>query len=185
MPIMLIKVLQAMLSNMKVLIFILIYSGYLRVSLPAKFEQTPAVSIRKGRITIGKVKARKNLRLNADGGRIEINDGCFFNNDCSITSRCNVTICSNTLLGENVKIYDHDHEFSEVTGVSHTNFVNSPVKIGRNCWIGANTTILKGVTISDNVLIAAGSIVNKSIDQPGVYIYRNGVMKRVNKSELK
>ena len=40
---------------------------------------------------------------------------------------------------------------------------NMPVRIGRNCWIGANVVILPGVTIGDNVVIGAGSVVTKDI----------------------
>ncbi|MGN0527915.1 MAG: sugar O-acetyltransferase [Eubacterium sp.] len=40
---------------------------------------------------------------------------------------------------------------------------NIPVKIGRNCWIGAGAVIVPGVTIGDNVVIGAGSVVTKDI----------------------
>ena len=38
-----------------------------------------------------------------------------------------------------------------------------PVKIGRNCWIGAGAVIVPGITIGDNVVIGAGSVVTKDI----------------------
>ncbi len=41
--------------------------------------------------------------------------------------------------------------------------LKAPVIIGDDCWIGANSTILPGVTIGDNVVVAAGSIVTKDI----------------------
>ena len=40
---------------------------------------------------------------------------------------------------------------------------NAPVHIGRNCWIGAGTVILPGVTIGENTVIGAGSVVSKDI----------------------
>ena len=40
---------------------------------------------------------------------------------------------------------------------------NAPVKIGRNCWIGAGAIILPGITIGDNVVVGAGSVVTKDI----------------------
>ena len=40
---------------------------------------------------------------------------------------------------------------------------NMPVRIGRNCWIGAGALIMPGVTIGDNVVIGAGSVVTKDI----------------------
>lgn len=41
--------------------------------------------------------------------------------------------------------------------------IPSPVKIGKNVWIGSNSTILPGVTIGDNAIIGAGSVVTKDI----------------------
>jgi acetyltransferase-like isoleucine patch superfamily enzyme len=44
-----------------------------------------------------------------------------------------------------------------------------PVRIGNRCWIGARAVVLAGVTICDDVVVAAGSVVTRSIDQPGIY----------------
>ena len=40
---------------------------------------------------------------------------------------------------------------------------NAPIKIGKNCWIGAGVIIVPGITIGDNVVIGAGSVVTKDI----------------------
>ena len=40
---------------------------------------------------------------------------------------------------------------------------NAPIRIGRNCWLGANVSVMPGVTIGDNVVIGAGSVVTKDI----------------------
>ena len=40
---------------------------------------------------------------------------------------------------------------------------NAPIRIGRNCWLGANVSVVPGVTIGDNVVIGAGSVVTKDI----------------------
>lgn len=40
---------------------------------------------------------------------------------------------------------------------------NAPVKIGRNCWIGAGAIIVPGITIGDNTVIGTGSVVTKDI----------------------
>ncbi len=40
---------------------------------------------------------------------------------------------------------------------------NMPVTIGRNCWLGANVVVLPGVTIGDNVVVGAGSVVTKDL----------------------
>ena len=46
------------------------------------------------------------------------------------------------------------------------------VIIGNNCWIGSDTLILAGVTIGDNVVIAAGSTVVKSIPRNSVFVQK-------------
>ena len=45
--------------------------------------------------------------------KVEIGEHCFFNHDCSISAMQQVTIGANTLFGENVRIYDHNHRFRQ------------------------------------------------------------------------
>ena len=40
---------------------------------------------------------------------------------------------------------------------------NAPVRVGRNCWLGANVVVVPGVTIGDNVVVGAGSVVTKDL----------------------
>ncbi|WP_353322104.1 acyltransferase [Apilactobacillus apinorum] len=75
-----------------------------------------------------------------------------------------IEIGSNTIFGENVKIYDHNHRFNlKNKNISDQGFSNGTVKIGNNCWIGSNTTILKGSEIGDNVVIGAGMVIDSKI----------------------
>lgn len=69
-----------------------------------------------------------------------------------------ITIGNNVRVGANVTIMDGDaHQDDPRAGK------NSPITIEDNVWIGANTIVLKGVTIGRNTLIGAGSVVTKSI----------------------
>ena len=74
-----------------------------------------------------------------------------------------ITIGNNCLFGENVKIYDHDHIFNRQTAINKQGFKCKEIKIGNNVWIGSNCTILKGVTIGDNSVIGAWTIVRSDI----------------------
>lgn len=123
-----------------------------------------------GKFFYGKVIVRRNLHIFCDGGTVSLGDGAFLNNNCSLNSMAGISIGDDTLFGENVKIYDHDHVINPDGTISKTQFHIAPVSIGRNCWIGSNATILKGVTICDGVVIGAGAVVAKSIDTPGVYV---------------
>lgn len=118
-------------------------------------------------LILDNVNARNQLSLLVfSGAKLVIGENVFFNNNCSINVLEEVEIGTNTIFGENVKIYDHNHEhyFSNQERVIETNkFSKAKVVIGKNCWIGSNVTILKGVTIGDNVIIGAGCLIYKSI----------------------
>ncbi|BEM86416.1 hypothetical protein SME46J_08860 [Serratia marcescens] len=132
-----------------------------------------------GKIYIGNVKFRSGCRIFSDGGVISFSDGCFINNDCSFNAKGRIDIGENTLFGEGVKIYDHNHRIGNGYVVSTNEFDVSDVIIGRNCWLGSNVTILKGIKLADNVIIGAGSVVTKSILESGVYVSSNGGLKKI------
>lgn len=66
------------------------------------------------------------------------------------------------MIGPNVTIATASHPLSpKLRDLSYQ--FNLPVTIGENCWLGANVTVLPGVTIGDNTVIGAGSLVTKDI----------------------
>ena len=126
-----------------------------RVSLNSKI----AVS-NNSKMDIGdKFKCENNTTVvSLNNGYIEIGNNVALSCGNRIISHQNITIGDNTIMGPNVFIYDHDHVFSADTGVERKKYKTSPVKIGKNCWIGANTVILRGTTIGDNCLVGAGCV---------------------------
>ncbi len=95
-----------------------------------------------------------------------IRQGVFFNNYCSVNCLGNIEIGENTLFGEGVKLYDHNHLRSYEDGILKIDryaFDIGRIKIGKNCWIGSNVTILKDVEIGDNVIIGANNLLFKNI----------------------
>lgn len=96
---------------------------------------------------------------------LQIGSNFFMNNFCSINCLENISIGENTLFGENVKLYDHNHVYETIPDfkLSHSEFNTAPIKIGENCWLGSNVTVLKGVTIGDNCIIGAGCIIYKDV----------------------
>ena len=109
--------------------------------------------------------------ITIDGtGKICIGNNCFFNHNCSLNSLDNIKIGNDCIFGENVKIYDHNHNFDNKNIlIRKQNYSTLAVTIGNNCWVGSDVIILPGVTIGNNVVIAAGSIVTKDIEDNTVF----------------
>ncbi|MGP5076553.1 DapH/DapD/GlmU-related protein [Brachybacterium alimentarium] len=93
----------------------------------------------------------KNIRL---GERVFLNAGCRFQDQGGLE------IGDDCLIGHNTVIATLNHDLApRRRGDLHP----SPVVIGRNVWIGANVTILPGVTIGEDAVIAAASVVTKDV----------------------
>lgn len=108
---------------------------------------------------------RKGLQLTTEmGGTITIGDHVFFNNDCAVHAIEEIYIGSETIFGENVRVYDHNHRFAdEEEAIKGQGYSTAPVVIGEHCWIGSNVTILKGATIGDNCVIGAGCVITENV----------------------
>ena len=76
-----------------------------------------------------------------------------------------VTIGSNTLIAGGTHIYDSDfHSLDPATRIEGDDQAEtSPVSIGNQCWIGSRCLILRGVTIGDQAVIGAGSVVTNNV----------------------
>lgn len=69
-------------------------------------------------------------------------------------------------------IYDHDHDFRHPDGLKAEAFKTAPIVIGKDCWIGANTVILRGTTIGDNCVVGAGSIIKGNYPAESVIVQK-------------
>lgn len=76
-----------------------------------------------------------------------------------------ITLGSNIVIGRFATILDHDHHFkiSEKGDLQFDGYITAPVKMGSNIWLGDKCTILKGVTIGDNVIAGANTLINKDV----------------------
>ncbi len=121
----------------------------------------------------GKICTERNIDLKAEnGGKIHIGKNVFINSNSIITSLNSISIGANTLIGPSVLIFDHDHDFEKdfQYGIKNgRHFISKPIHIENNVWIGANSVILKGVTIGEGAVIAAGSIVTKDVEPYSLY----------------
>ena len=99
--------------------------------------------------------------LYADFGKnIAVGEHVFINACCHFQDHGGVTLGDGCQIGHNVVFATLNHGLAPED--RHTTYP-APVILGRNVWIGSNSTILQGVTIGDNAVVAAGAVVTKDV----------------------
>ena len=101
--------------------------------------------------------------FNCDYGKhISIDEGTFINHNCVILDEAKVIIGKNVRIAPNVGIYTVNHVKEPIKRKEGYEFAKT-ITIEDNVWIGGNSAVLPGVTIGENSIIGAGSVVNKDI----------------------
>jgi len=98
-----------------------------------------------------------NFYLDKPGAEISIGDGTYVNRRTEIMAKQSVTIGRGCAISWDVVITDTDYH--EIPGTAST----KPVSIGDGVWIGCRATVLKGVTIGEGAIVAAGAVVTKDV----------------------
>ena len=102
------------------------------------------------------------LHSNWGGKHVHFGNNVYANFSLTLVDDTHIYVGDKTLIGPNVTIATAGHPVDSELRAIPTQF-NMPVRIGKNCWIGAGAVILPGVSIGDNTVIGAGSIVTKNI----------------------
>lgn len=99
------------------------------------------------------------------GPSIFVGDQVFIGVGCEFNIRCGISIGAKALIASGCYFVDHDHDFSQkiIPMAEQTGGIEAPISIGRDVWLGARVVVLKGVAIGEGAIVAAGSVVNKSI----------------------
>lgn len=94
------------------------------------------------------------------GRNTVIGKGCMIQQCCTFFDRGGITIGDNVAIAPKVNLITLNHDF---TPDNRDATVCKPIVIEDNVWIGINSTILQGVTIGKNAIVAAGSVVTKDV----------------------
>lgn len=97
-----------------------------------------------------------------ENARLTLGNNSYVNRNTEIRSTVSITIGDDVAIACGVLIMDTDSH-TLVSGDGKKNALSSPVTIGNHVWIGARSIILKGVTVGDGAVIAAGAIVVRDV----------------------
>ena len=92
------------------------------------------------------------------GYNIKLGKRCFFNFNCTMLDVCPIIFGDDVLVGPSVTFIASTHPSSISQRKAGIEF-GKPIKVGDHVWIGANATIMPGVTIGKNSVVGAGSVV--------------------------
>lgn len=115
------------------------------------------------------------LRLNEPAARLDIGEDVYVGDDALISCSSRIEIGSGTLIGHGAQLFDNDshpvdpteraRQWRRIRYGERLPFTvgEAPVTIGQRVWIGMNAVILKGVTIGDGAVVAAGAVVTRDV----------------------
>ena len=94
------------------------------------------------------------------GKNITVGKHVFLNMGCKFQDQGGIFIGDGALIGHNVVLATLNHAISPG---DRATMIPAPIHIGRHVWIGANATVLPGVTIGEGAIVAAGAVVTKDV----------------------
>lgn len=93
------------------------------------------------------------------GSNVRMGENCFINHGLTVMSRGGVEIADDVMIGPNASLLTANHDFED-----HMVLLCQKIRIGENAWIGANATILPGVTVGKNAVVASGAVVTRDVE---------------------
>lgn len=98
------------------------------------------------------------------GSNIYLEENVYFNYNCVVLDACPVRIGARSLFGPGVQVLTATHPVNPTARASGLEYAR-PITIGKDVWVGGGAIICPGVTIGDNAVIGAGSVVTKDIPE--------------------
>ena len=172
------KILKCGISLERIIILKIKYGN--RLKLEHKQNKKPVYIGKKVNVSIS-----KNASLSLGGGTY-ISDNCkieimensnsnigenvYIGQNSRIEVRTDFFIGDDTLLADNVSIYDHDHRFQDKIPIYRQGYNKSPIYISNDCWLATNVVVLKGSIIETHVVVGANAVVSKKLDANSIYV---------------
>lgn len=136
----------------------------LKVTGRSAFERGVQITIEPGgQIDVHNTYVRRYATIEAGPHATIVMTDALIGRFSSVSARCRVTIGSRTQIAAWASVRDHNHRWSPEAGIDPLKWTCSAISIGTACWIGDRVSIMPGVTMGDNAIAGAGSIVTKSI----------------------
>lgn len=100
-------------------------------------------------------------------GNLDLGQRVFINSGCVFLDQAPIRIGERSMIGPQVRLCTSSHDVAPER--RHTHDVTGPISIGNNAWLGAGVVVLPGVTIGDNSVIAANSVVTQDVPANALY----------------
>jgi acetyltransferase-like isoleucine patch superfamily enzyme len=137
----------------------------------------------RNKVTIRSKAIVRGILKNERDSRIDVGPGVYIGDGVIISAAAEVFIGAYTMLAHGVQIFDNNtHPVDAAERVRHLRMIvgeeptrpvtigKAAIHIGQRCWIGMNSLVLKGVTIGDEAIIGAGSVVVNDIPKAVVAV---------------
>ncbi|MFN3071308.1 DapH/DapD/GlmU-related protein [Serratia sp. J2] len=109
-------------------------------------------------------------------GKITVGDNAYINSGCVFLDNTTISIGADSLIGPHVTLSTVSHPISPA--LRNSDVITSPIKIGCNVWLGAGVVVLPGITIGDNSIIAANSVVTSNVPENTLFAGAPAIFKR-------
>ena len=116
-----------------------------------------------------KVTLNRYAYVQGGNGGVRLGNGVEINNYSIVNGTGGVDIGDDTLVGPGVRIISYQHRHAAATTIRSQPVDARPIRIGRDCWLGANSIIMAGVSIGDGAVVAAGAVVRADVP-PGAIV---------------
>ena len=123
------------------------------------------------------------LRSNWGGHHVHFGNHVYANFGLTLVDDTHIYVGDNTMFGPNVVVATAGHPILPALREKGYQY-NASVHIGKNCWLGAGVIIVPGITIGDNVVIGAGSVVTKDLPDDVVAVGNPcRVLRKINERD--